>query len=112
MKSSLKKNWVSPFIGISFLFVSVTGVLMLMHVRNHALNSLHEWMGVLFIIFGIFHLTLNWPVFISYFSKKQGAIAIFVVLFLAVIFTFNGLINPSDHYGKSAKDGRYLHRRR
>ena len=111
MKSLLKKTWISPFVGFSFFIVSITGLLMFMHVRIHAINSLHEWMGLLFVITGVFHLILNWSVFLSYFNKKQGAVALLVVLLFALLFTFSGLSGNRDHSIKSAQRGGHAYHR-
>ncbi|MGD9209494.1 MAG: DUF4405 domain-containing protein [Desulfobacteraceae bacterium] len=111
MNSLLKRTWISPFVALSFLIVSLTGLLMFMHVRNHVLNSLHEWMGILFVITGIFHLIVNWSVFLSYFRKKEGAIAIVVVLLFSIIFTFSGLLNPHDRSFHSDRKSSYSYHR-
>ncbi len=112
MNSLLRKNWISPFVGFSFFIVSMTGLLMFMHVRSHAISRLHEWIGILFMITATFHLIVNRRVFLSHFRKKDGAVALAAVLLFAIIFTISGLTCNHDHSGESGwKGGRHYHRR-
>ena len=103
MKSVLEKNWVSPFVALSFLIISVTGILMLLHVKSHAVSVLHEWMGLIFVIAGALHLILNWKAFLSCFLEKKSSFAVILVLVLASLLLFGGMFGEqrsSDFTGQ------------
>jgi lysylphosphatidylglycerol synthetase-like protein (DUF2156 family) len=91
MKSVLEKSWVSPFAAYSFLVVSATGILMLFHVKGHAMSYLHQWMGVIFVVAVALHLILNWKGFLSCFENKQSAFAIILAVALMLLLMIVGM---------------------
>jgi hypothetical protein len=98
----LKKTWISPFIGCSFLIIAISGVLMFFHVKTHSLVTLHEWMGLIFVLTATLHLILNWKKLISYLSKRMAALSLVVVLFIAFFLIALGGFkdsgqNPDQH---------------
>jgi uncharacterized membrane protein len=91
MKGVLERSWISPLIAFTFLIISVTGLMMLFHIKGHLLSHLHQWMGILFVIAGVFHLTCNWRGFLSCFkNKKQSVFAMFLVIALMLLFGLSG----------------------
>lgn len=76
-KKSSKRSCISGFVAISFTLVGISGVLMLLHVKNGAIATLHEWIGLLFVVAGIFHLVLNWKAFVKY--CKQPLVIVTIV---------------------------------
>ncbi len=95
----LKRTWVSPFVGFSFLMISITGLLMMMHVQNHLITGLHEWLGVLFIITGLFHLALNWKPFLACFRSRQGAAATIAAIVISALLAVGGYFHGHDKNG-------------
>ena len=90
MISSTQKPWLSPFLAVTWFAVSVTGILMLFHLKFSGMYPIHKWGGLAFIIAGAVHLVMNWRVFTSYFQKSTavwgtlaGVLAM-IVIFLAV----------------------------
>jgi len=91
MKGILDRSWISPFIALSFLVISVTGLMMLFHIKGHAISYLHQWMGIIFVIAGVLHLACNWKGFLTFFKNKtQSAFAIILVIALMVLFGLSG----------------------
>jgi nitroreductase len=89
LSSSTSRTWVSPIVAVTFVIVSVTGILMLLHVQTSGMNNLHEWIGVLFVAAGLFHLVLNWKVFLPYLKKRIGvAAAVFALLLGVALYVF------------------------
>ena len=43
MKSLMERTWISPFVAVSFFILSITGILMLLHVKSSGIATLHEW---------------------------------------------------------------------
>jgi len=105
MRSFLKGTWISPFIAVSFCIISMTGILMLLHVRNGALSVLHEWMGVIFVVAGFLHLILNWSAFLSCFKNKQSVITVVVVLLVSSILFFGGIFGDKGYSDFSGRKG-------
>jgi len=93
----MKRTWISPFVAVSFFILSITGVMMLLHVKGGGIANLHEWIGVFFVIAGVLHLILNWKAFLSCFQNKQSAVAVIVVLVISSLLLFGG---KSGHEGR------------
>jgi len=90
------KQWVSPFLGITFIAVSLTGVIMMFQHKIHLLNQIHQWGGILFIAGGLLHLLLNWRRFSSYFQNRKAFLgACAGVLTIALLVTL--LPHNNDH---------------
>ena len=108
MKSLMKRTWISPFVAVSFLVLSITGIMMLLHIKSGGIVNLHEWIGVFFVIAGALHLILNWSSFLACFRKRQSVIAIVVVLVISSLFLFGGS-NDGRHgrHDFSDRGGRY-----
>ena len=99
MKSLMKRIWVSPFVALSFFVLSITGILMLLHVKGGGIANLHEWIGIFFVIAGTFHLILNWSAFQPCFRDKRGGIAFIVVLVLSGFLLFGGMLGDKGRPG-------------
>jgi len=103
MLKIMEKSWLSPFLLITYLSTSITGLLMLFHIKAPGLYPIHNWGGIIFIVAGILHLIINWKMFLSYFNKKhlkyKAMIGMMVGLFLIAIIAINA---PSNgHKGRN-----------
>jgi uncharacterized membrane protein YraQ (UPF0718 family) len=89
----MKKSWLSSLLFITYIATSVTGLFMLFHIKFPGLYPVHEWVGLAFVIAGVFHVIINWRIFVSYFSKgnlKRNATlgtVIGLILIIAIAFT-------------------------
>lgn len=89
MLKAAHKQWLTPFLGVTFFAVSFTGVVLLFHHKAVGMNQIHQWGGILFILGGILHLLLNWRGFQSYFRNSRavmGVCAGVVTIALLVMF--------------------------
>jgi nitroreductase len=101
LSSSTSRTCVSPIVAVTFVIVSVTGILMLLHVQASGINNLHEWIGVLFVAAGLFHLVLNWKAFLPYLKKRIGvAAAAFALLLGVALYVF-----PIHLFGDATGEG-------
>ena len=107
MKSAMQRTWVSPFVAVSFIILSITGILMLLHVKNGGIVGLHEWIGVVFVVAGAFHLILNWSAFLSCFRSKQGAVAVIAALVISSLLLFGGMFGDKGRHGFPERGGHY-----
>jgi hypothetical protein len=75
-KSRNKRAVVSIALFIFFLLVPISGIMI--HsgehhpnaVASHVWHGIHGLSGILFTIFGVFHIVFNWRTLVSYFNKK------------------------------------------
>ncbi|WP_165313955.1 DUF4405 domain-containing protein [Vibrio ziniensis] len=99
-----QKSWLSPFLMITYIATSITGVLMLFHIKFPGLYPVHEWVGLAFVIAGIIHIVLNWKMFASYFSKlnlrANATYGTVIALVLVVVIAF---AIPSNGHGDHSK---------
>lgn len=96
-----QRSWISPLVAITYIAISVTGILMLFHIRVPGIHSLHQWGGILFIIAGLVHLLSNRRTFRSHFKRKEAAWAVCAgfVLLLLIALSFPQ-INHNKRFGK------------
>jgi uncharacterized membrane protein len=67
------KNLVSLSLSLTFLTLSITGLLLYLIKHNKETTSIHVVFGLLFISFAIFHIINNWSSLISYAKTRSGA---------------------------------------
>jgi hypothetical protein len=92
------RTWTSPIAAVAFVALSVSGIMMLFHVKMQAIKDLHEaignlhkWMGFVFAVVGIIHLILNWRLLLSHLNKKVGMAAAMLTLIVCIAFmVFHG----------------------
>ena len=100
LKSTLfKKSFVSPFLTIGFLAISITGALLFFHVKNGAIMTIHEWFGWAFIVGGIIHLLINLKPLLSYFKSIQAIVSCGVAAVLLVALTVVGMNHKGGRHG-------------
>lgn len=80
------RNILSALLTALFAIVAISGVLMFFKIRLLAMESLHIWLGLAFVIMAVFHLAKNWTAFGTYFKKKSTLLSIGVVcaIFVAI----------------------------
>jgi hypothetical protein len=97
------KTWVSPITAVSFVAVTLTGILMLFHVRLPGIRGIHEWMGIVMALGGIFHLILNWKTFLCHFRRRRAVAALLgtVALIAAAL-----LVPGEENHRRGGREGR------
>ncbi|MFN8356673.1 MAG: DUF4405 domain-containing protein [Spirosomataceae bacterium] len=65
------KNLISLTIGLSFLTIAVTGLLLYFKQKSHAVEITHTVIGLVFIGFAIFHIKNNWSSIKGYTSERR-----------------------------------------
>lgn len=76
---------ITSFTIALFLIISVTGVLMFFHIQSGPIRVLHEWLSIVFVVFGVLHVVVNWQVFLTY-LKKPAMITFFVLIAILPLF--------------------------
>jgi hypothetical protein len=86
-----QRSWLSPLTGLTFLAISVTGILMFLHVRLPGTTQLHELGGLLFVVVGVWHLKINWRAIVGYCSRRAGKLALVVGTLVLASFLALGM---------------------
>lgn len=97
MTKSQKRDIATSFTTTTFLVIAITGVMMYFHLFDNFTKSLHEILGLAFVLIVVFHVLFNWASMKNYFGKKIFLISTMVVLAISAGFVYNA---PS---GKSPK---------
>lgn len=80
-----------------FLIISISGTMMFFHFFDSSVKSLHEFLGLAFVVTVIFHLFYNWKSMKTYFKKKTFISALSLGLIVTTIFILNSSnqkVNP------------------
>ncbi|MGE5293496.1 MAG: DUF4405 domain-containing protein [Solirubrobacterales bacterium] len=85
----LQRSLVTPLVTATFAVVGLSGVLMLLEVKNAAIKEFHEMVGILFVVAAAFHLVLNWSCFLSY-LRKPLTITLGIVTTVLIVLMFTG----------------------
>jgi len=90
----LSRNYITPFIALVFLVVAISGLLMLFHLFDGYTEVVHEILGLVFVIFTIFHITVNWHGLKIHFKKKVFFPAAIAVIVISTAFVILQRGNP------------------
>lgn len=93
-----QKSWVSPFIAVTFVAVSLTGVLMMFHLKLPGVYPIHQWVGILFIFAGAIHMLLNWREFTSYFKTNLAIFSTVIGILTLILIVF--VLPSNEHAGR------------
>jgi hypothetical protein len=68
------KNLISLSVAFAFLALSITGILLYIKQKAHAVEITHTIFGLIFVGFAVFHIINNWSSIVGYSkSKKSGS---------------------------------------
>ena len=105
LNSMSHKSWLSPLLFVLFVALSISGLLMMFHLWAPGMKTIHQWGGIIFLIGGVFHLSLNWKLFTHYFKSKTAVISASAA---AIVIIATMLISPQEGKDRSfGKGGGY-----
>lgn len=90
------RNIVSALLTALFAVVAISGVLMFFKIRLLAMESLHIWLGLAFVVIAALHLAKNWTAFGTYFKKKSTLLSLGSVCVVCAIFVAVPLLNSTQ----------------
>ena len=67
-----KKNIISLSVAFAFLSLSITGILLYIKQKAHAVEITHTVFGLIFVGFAIFHIINNWSSITGYSKEKKS----------------------------------------
>lgn len=90
MTDPRKKDIATSFTFFLFIVLGVSGILMFLHVFDDYIETVHEIMGLAFVLASSFHILLNWKQMKRYFSKRIFLISGILVFLISLMFVFLG----------------------
>ena len=91
------KSIATSLTSLIFIVVSITGVLMFLHIFDNYTKDLHEVLGIAFVIITLFHLFFNWKSMKNHFDKKIFKYLSIAVFSISVVFVAS---SDSSNNGK------------
>jgi hypothetical protein len=101
-----RKNIISLSVAFAFLSLSITGILLYIKQKAHAVEITHTVFGLIFVGFAIFHIINNWSSITSYSKEKksgkfQKEFTIAGLVFgLLLVGTITGVLEPVAEAGR------------
>jgi hypothetical protein len=87
-KRIMSRVWISPVTAITWLVVSISGLLLAFHLHIGNTLAVHEWMGYVFIAIGLLHFYLNFVPFVMCFPSRSATVAVALCLLATNVFMF------------------------
>src|SRR5512147_1119862 len=91
------RKWATPITIGAFVISGVSGMFMFFKINFGLLRVAHEWISVLFVIGGIFHIVANYQPLKKYFTSKT-ALAIIGIIVLVGFAAF--LVPGNSRHGR------------
>lgn len=101
-----RKNIISLSVAFAFLSLSITGILLYIKQKAHAVEITHTVFGLIFVGFAIFHIVNNWSSITAYSKEKKTGnfqkefIIAGLVFGLLLIGTITGFLEPVAEAGR------------
>ncbi|MGC4069483.1 MAG: DUF4405 domain-containing protein [Polyangiaceae bacterium] len=97
MSLSRIRPWLSPLTTVTFIAIGFTGVLMFFHVRSGAINVLHEFAGLLFVLAGLLHLVVNWKALLGYLKQRSAQLSLVGGVVVCAVLLLLGTTHQEGH---------------
>jgi len=95
-----QRSFLSPAVAFTFIAVALTGILLLFHIHFPGIKDIHDWVGLAFVIFGVFHLAINWKPFEKHLRNRDARIALVLVAVLTISCGILGVNNSDNGHWK------------
>ncbi len=101
-----RKNIISLSVAFAFLSLSITGILLYIKQKAHAVEIAHAVFGLIFVGFAIFHIVNNWSSITGYSKErtsgkfKKEFIIAFLVFGVVLAGTASEFLEPVAEAGK------------
>lgn len=90
----LSRSFITPLITIIFLVVGLSGLLMFFHVFDGYTEVVHEILGVIFVVFSVLHVILNWKALKIHFKKRVFILSTIVVAVISILLVIQQQKSP------------------
>ncbi len=101
-----RKNIISLSVAFAFLSLSITGILLYIKQKAHAVEITHTIFGLIFVGFAIFHIVNNWSSITGYSRERKSGkfqkefIVAFLVFGVVLAGTASEILEPVAEAGK------------
>ncbi len=101
-----RKNIISLSVAFAFLSLSITGILLYIKQKAHAVEITHTVFGLIFVGFAVFHIVNNWSSITGYSKErtsgkfKKEFIIAFLVFGVVLAGTASEILEPVAEAGK------------
>lgn len=90
----LSRSFISPLITIIFLVVALSGLLLFFHIFDGYTEVVHEILGVVFVVFSVLHVILNWKALKIHFKKRVFILSTIVVAVISILLVIQQQKSP------------------
>lgn len=90
----LSRSFITPLITIIFLVVALSGLLMFFHIFDGYTEVVHEILGVIFVVFSVLHIILNWKALKIHFKKRVFILSTIVVAVISILLVIQQQKSP------------------
>lgn len=90
----LSRSFITPLITIIFLVVALSGLLMFFHIFDGFTEVVHEILGVIFVVFSVLHVILNWKALKIHFKKRVFILSTIVVAVISILLVIQQQKSP------------------
>ena len=90
----LSRSFITPLITIIYLVVALSGLLMFFHIFDGYTEVVHEILGVIFVVFSVLHVILNWKALKIHFKKRVFILSTIVVAVISILLVIQQQKSP------------------
>ncbi len=97
----LPRKIITPITGVLSLVIGISGVMLFFHFGEGLVKGVHEWLGIVFALIMLIHLTLNWNAFIKHFKKPIAWAGTGIVTAISAMFLVTAMSSTNGSPMKS-----------
>jgi len=81
----IKREWATPVVMGAFTLSGITGVALLLGLKSQTSLTIHQWLGLTFVLGGLSHIVVNFPAYKRHLKQRLGLsiVSIYVALTIA-----------------------------
>lgn len=68
----IRREWATPIVMGAFTLSAVTGAALLLGWKSQTTLTIHQWLGLTFVIGGMAHMTVNFPAYKRHLKQRLG----------------------------------------
>jgi predicted ferric reductase len=92
------RKYVDSLLLALFVFTGITGMMNVFRIRLGEIGELHEWAGILLVVFGLIHVFLNFKPLLFQIKQKAGLITLVLAITILSAMAFH-LAHENGHEG-------------
>jgi Domain of unknown function (DUF4405) len=108
----MKKKIISLSVAFAFLTLSITGILLYIKQKSHAIEISHVVFGLLFVAMAAFHIYNNWASLKNYSKPRNETklskeiIYVFIPFALILTLSLTNVLEPVAEFGRIFASGK------